>query len=50
MSYLAEEFTNLILIHLLPYSPKLNPIEQVWHWIRDNEIANKCFDGYNDTF
>ena len=47
-SYLAAEFTNLTIIHLPPYSPELNPIEQVWHWMRDNEIANRCFDGYND--
>ena len=30
-SYLAEEFTNLTIIHLPPYSPELNSIEQVWH-------------------
>ncbi|PMH43721.1 transposase [Vibrio sp. 10N.286.49.B3] len=27
---------------------KLNPIEQVWSWLRQNEIANRCFTGYND--
>ena len=47
-SYLAEDFANLTIIHLPPYSPELNPIEQVWHWMRDNKIANRCFDGYND--
>jgi transposase len=35
-------------IYLIPYSPKLNPIEQVWQWIRQNELANKCFNGYED--
>lgn len=45
---LADEFDNLTIIHLPPYSPELNPIEQVWRWIRENELANRCFDNYND--
>ncbi|MGV2873853.1 hypothetical protein [Colwellia sp. E150_009] len=26
----------------------LNPIEQVWQWLRQNELANRCFKGYDD--
>ena len=44
--YLADKFNNLSIIKLPPYSPELNPIEQVW--LRQNELANRCFDGYND--
>ena len=47
-SYLAEEFDNLTIMHIQPYSPELNPIEQVWRWLRQNELANRCFDDYND--
>lgn len=46
--YLADEFDNLSIIKLPPYSPELNPVEQVWLWMRQNEIANRCFDGYDD--
>tara|TARA_R110000782_G_scaffold31795_1_gene77869 strand:- start:61 stop:579 length:519 start_codon:yes stop_codon:yes gene_type:complete len=47
-SYLADEFNNLSIITLPPYSPELNPIEQVWQWLRQNELANRCFEGYED--
>lgn len=47
-SHLAEQFDNLTIIHIPPYSPELNPIEQVWSWIRQNKIANRCFKNYND--
>lgn len=47
-SYLADEFDNLTIIHLPPYSPELNSIEQVWSWLRQNEIANRCFESYED--
>jgi transposase len=47
-SYLADEFDNLTVIHIPPYSPELNPIEQVWSWLRQNEVANRCFENYND--
>lgn len=46
--YLADEFNNITIIKLPAYSPELNPIEQVWQWIRQNELANRCFNGYED--
>ena len=46
--YLDDDFDNLSIIHLPPYSPELNPIEQVWSWLRQNEIANQCFSDYED--
>ena len=45
---MADEFENITIIKLPPYSPELNPIEQVWQWIRQNELANRCFRGYDD--
>lgn len=34
----ACEFLNIILVPLPPYSPKLNPIEQVWRTVK-NELS-----------
>ena len=45
---LTEDFDNLSILKLPPYSPELNPIEQVWQWLRQNELANRCFSGYDD--
>ena len=42
----AEPFKNLTLIKLPPYSPELNPIEQVWQWLRQHHISNRKFTGY----
>ena len=47
-SYLVDEFNNLTIIHIPPYSPELNPIEQIWRWIRQYELANRCFENYSD--
>jgi transposase len=44
----VDEFDNVSLIKLPAYSPELNPIEQVWQWLRHNELANKCFEDYDD--
>jgi len=44
----AYDLPNITLIKLPAYSPELNPIEQVWQWLRQNEIANRCFGGYNE--
>lgn len=38
----------LSIILLPPYSPELNPIEQVWAWLRDNDLANFAFKDYED--
>jgi len=46
--HLADEFENITIIKLPPYSPELNPVEQVWQWLRQNELANRCFNGYQD--
>ena len=41
-------FKNLSIIKLPPYSPELNPIEQVWSWMRQHHLANQCFKGYDN--
>lgn len=45
---LCEKFGNISLLKLPPYSPELNPIEQVWQWIRQHELSNRVFKNYND--
>ena len=45
---IAQEIDNLSVIKLPPYSPELNPVEQVWSWLRQHHLANRCFNGYED--
>ena len=35
---------NVALVLLPPYSPELNPAEQIWNSLRKNYFANKVFD------
>lgn len=35
---------NMSLVFLPPYSPELNPAEQIWNSLRKNHFANKVFD------
>jgi hypothetical protein len=35
---------NICLVKLPPYSPELNPQEQVWDEIREKEYPNRVFD------
>ena len=43
-----QKFNNLTILFLPPYSPELNPVEQVWQWLRDKFLANRCFQNYDD--
>ena len=45
---IAADIPNLSILKLPPYSPELNPIEQVWSWLRQHYLANRCFKGYED--
>ena len=44
----AVPFDNVTLLKLPPYSPELNPIEQVWQWMRQRHLSNRVFKGYDD--
>ena len=35
---------NMSLVLLPPYSPELNPAEQIWNVLRRNYFANRVFD------
>lgn len=37
---------NISLLPLPPYSPELNPQENVWQFLRQNYLANRIFDTY----
>lgn len=38
---------NVTLLKLPPYSPELNPAENVWQYLRQNELSNRVFHGYD---
>jgi len=38
---------NVSLIRLPPYSPELNPAEQIWNVLRRDYFANRVFDSLN---
>ena len=39
---------NITLLPLPPRSPELNPVENVWQFLRDNWLSNRVFTGYDD--
>lgn len=40
--------SNITLLPLPPRSPELNPVENVWQFMRDNWLSNRVFTGYDD--
>ena len=39
---------NLSLLPLPPTAPELNPVEQVWSWLRQHHLSNRVYKGYED--
>ena len=39
---------NITLMALPPRSPELNPVENVWQFMRDNWLSNRVFQSYDD--
>ena len=39
---------NITIIKLPPYSPELNPMEQVFQQLRKLKLSNACYDSYDD--
>jgi transposase len=37
---------NVSVIQLPPYSPELNPVENLWHYLRAHHWSNRQYDGY----
>ena len=39
---------NITLLPLPPRSPELNPVENIWQFMRDNWLSNRVFLTYDD--
>ena len=39
---------NITLLPLPPKCPELNPVENVWQFMRDNWLSNRIFTSYDD--
>jgi transposase len=37
---------NISLLKLPAYSPELNPTENIWQYLRQNQLSNRVFDSY----
>ena len=39
---------NIVLLPLPPYSPELNPMENVWDYLRGNKLSHRIWDTYDE--
>jgi transposase len=39
---------NITLVPLPSKSPELNPVENIWQYMRDNWLSNRIFANYED--
>ena len=39
---------NITMLPLPPRSPELNPVANIWQYIRDNWLSNRVFKSYDD--
>jgi transposase len=39
--------SNVSLIQLPPYSPELNPMENLWHYLRAHHWSNRAYRDYD---
>jgi len=37
---------NVTLVELPPYSPELNPIENLWHFLKSHHWSNRTYDDF----
>ncbi|QDU89506.1 hypothetical protein Pla175_28980 [Pirellulimonas nuda] len=38
---------NVTLVKLPPYSPELNPIENLWHYLKSHFWSNRAYADYD---
>ena len=38
---------NIALMELPPYAPELNPIENLWHYLKSHHWSNRAYDDYD---
>ena len=47
---ITKKYKNIVPLFQPPYSPELNPVESVWHYIRENGgFKNETFDTLKDV-
>ena len=39
---------NIGPLHLPPYSPELNPVENIWEFLRQNDLSNRVYATYEE--
>jgi transposase len=39
---------NITIIPPPPKCPELNPVENIWQYMRDNWLSNRVFKSYDD--
>lgn len=39
---------NIVLLPLPPYAPELNPVENVWEFLRGNLLSHRVWETYDD--
>lgn len=39
---------NITLLPLPAYTPELNVVERLWHWIKDHEFSNRVYPDYDE--
>ena len=42
--------SNITLMSLPPYSPELNPVENLWHYLRSHHWSNRKYETVDDLF
>jgi len=40
--------SNITIVPLPPRSPELNPVENIWQFMRDNWLSNRIFNSYDE--
>ena len=38
---------NVVCLLLPPYSPELNPVENLWHYLRSHHLSNRAYRDYD---
>jgi hypothetical protein len=39
---------NIVLLRLPPYAPELNPTENIWEYLRGNQLSNRLYKSYEN--
>jgi len=39
---------NITLIRLPPYAPELNPVENIWQYLRGNKLSIQVWESYSE--